>query len=477
VSNKSHNPYKLLPFKSSSTWSQSLALPSDKGARYLSFMYQWERSQWADPDAARRRMFGQLDFLLHAAFKHTPHYTRTLGKIGYDPSRNLDEDIWAKVPLLLRRDIQTNAKDLTPEITPRNQQPARKVNSSGSTGTPIEILNPPIRGMLWSAATLHEHVLHNRGFDKKAAAIRVMKKTALGDQGSTMETWGTPFTEVFETGPATLFDIHQDPELQADWLIRENPSYLLLFPSSLEALLPILKDRRADLPALEHFRTISEQLPAALREEVFNQTGRRIVDIYSAQEIGYIAFQCPEHDHYHLQQDLCFTEILRDDGTPCKPGEIGRVVVTDPYNFVFPLIRYDIGDFAEMGEPCPCGRTQPVINRIMGRVRNLITLPDGSRHWPMTASKKFREIAGINQFQLVQTSLESIEAKFVCDHCLTQEERSLLIGTIQDRLTYSFDVTISQVDEIARGANGKFEEFKSNVTPEMVTTRESTEPV
>ena len=88
-------------------------------------------------------------------------------------------------------------------------------------------------------------------------------------------------------------------------------------------------------------------------------------------------------------------EILNDDGTPCAPGEIGRVVVTALQNFATPLIRYEVGDYAEASAPCPCGRGLPVIRRIMGRVRNLLVLPDGKKIWPAFGSRGLTEIAPI----------------------------------------------------------------------------------
>jgi len=58
-------------------------------------------------------------------------------------------------------------------------------------------------------------------------------------------------------------------------------------------------------------------------------------------------------------------------------GQVGRVVVTDLHNFATPLIRYDLGDYAEMADTCPCGRGLPALKRIMGRRRNMVRLPDG----------------------------------------------------------------------------------------------------
>ena len=62
-------------------------------------------------------------------------------------------------------------------------------------------------------------------------------------------------------------------------------------------------------------------------------------------------------------------EILDEAGRPCGPGETGRVVLTDLHNFATPLIRYEIGDYAEAAGPCPCGRGLPVATRLRGQRR------------------------------------------------------------------------------------------------------------
>jgi phenylacetate-CoA ligase len=64
---------------------------------------------------------------------------------------------------------------------------------------------------------------------------------------------------------------------------------------------------------------------------------------------------------------VIYAEILDDADRPCAPGEVGRVVVSTLHNYAMPLFRYDLGDLAEVGPPCECGRTLPVLNRIVGR--------------------------------------------------------------------------------------------------------------
>lgn len=52
-------------------------------------------------------------------------------------------------------------------------------------------------------------------------------------------------------------------------------------------------------------------------------------------------------------------ELLAPDSSDyVKPGEIGRVVITDLYNRSMPLIRYDTGDFAVSHDDSSCVRIE-----------------------------------------------------------------------------------------------------------------------
>jgi phenylacetate-coenzyme A ligase PaaK-like adenylate-forming protein len=71
-----------------------------------------------------------------------------------------------------------------------------------------------------------------------------------------------------------------------------------------------------------------------------------------------------------VQSESVLLEIVDDAGRACAPGRAGRVVVTSLHNFATPLIRYELGDLAEFGAPCACGRSLPVISRVLGRSRS-----------------------------------------------------------------------------------------------------------
>jgi phenylacetate-CoA ligase len=246
----------------------------------------------------------------------------------------------------------------------------------------------------------------------------------------------------------------------AVWLRRFDPHYLLTYPSVAEALMNEFGDASAKPPSLEEIRLISEPLSPGLEERLRKEWGVRVSEIYSANEVGYIAFRCAEHGKLHVQSEVVLVEILDEAGSSCVAGQTGRVVVTPLHNLATPLIRYDLGDYATVGEPCLCGRELPVIDNVLGRVRNLVRTPDGRRYWPV-ALGQFRSMASVRQFQYVQTAPDAIELRLVLNRPLTEEEHGQAVELVRTALSYPFRVEIVPVSEIERGPTGKFEEFLS----------------
>lgn len=207
---------------------------------------------------------------------------------------------------------------------------------------------------------------------------------------------------------------------------------------------------------------MGETVTPALRLSCAEVLGVPLVDHYSSQEVGYVALQCPESGQYHVMAENVLVEVLDDAGRPCAPGEVGRVVVSSLHNLATPMLRYELRDYAEQGAPCPCGRGLPTLARILGRSRNLLRLPDGTRRWPVVGFYHYRDVAPVTQYQLIQHSVEEIEVRLVVERPLRGAEEAALTGIIHKSLGHPFRLRFSYFEgEIPRGPSGKFEEFLS----------------
>jgi phenylacetate-CoA ligase len=181
-------------------------------------------------------------------------------------------------------------------------------------------------------------------------------------------------------------------------------------------------------------------------------------DVYGCEEVGYLALQCPRHDHYHVQSESVLVEILDDEGRPVPPGEMGWVVVTPLVNFAMPLLRYRIGDLAEVGPPCPCGRGLPVLARVPGRRRGQVLRPDGTRAFPDTGAL-WDAIEDVDQIQVVQTGPLAVEVRYSGGRAVAPGEEPAIVARVQAALGYAFPITLRRLPVLRRQANGKYETF------------------
>ena len=268
-----------------------------------------------------------------------------------------------------------------------------------------------VTGLHFRAINLRYHLWHRRDFTQ--ATARVARQNS-GDSGDRPAHWGICF------GPAPLFgfDVTRPVDEQIAWLKTRSAAYLLTYPSNLIALLERSRETGFRPAGLRQVSTLGELLPDGVRELCRTVWDVPLVDAYSAQEVGMIALQCPDHPHYHVQSESLVVEIVDDTGAPCRAGETGRVIITDLHNFATPLVRYAVGDHATVGGPCPCGRGLPVIERVLGRTRNMLTLPDGGRIWPVL-NPVFEDLTlPIRQLQLVQRTPAEIDVSLVVDRPL-----------------------------------------------------------
>ncbi len=426
------------------------AITDDRAAQALALQFQFEQSQWWPPEQLQAQQLKQFESVFRHAVTTVPYYRERFSGFA-DVST---WDAYRRLPLSSRRDVQDAGSAMHSDAPPAAHGSVRSTGSSGSMGRPLLTRSTGWTQMLWNAFLLRDHLWHRRDLSGKLAAIR--SKTGEGR----LDQWGDA-TLPFVTGPSVVRGLSADLDEQLQWLVREDPDYLISFATNIQALARRSRELGLHLPRLREVRTYGEMLRPDARADVREIWGVEIVDSYSSEELGYIALQCPECESYHVQAENLIVEVLDESGEPCRPGETGQIVVSTLHNFAMPLLRYANGDYAEVGAPCRCGRGLPRLSRIVGRQRNMVVRPDGVRHWPSFPSEKWRDVAPIVQIQLVQDAIDHIEARLVLRRALAGDEGARLIAVLQDCLDYPFNITLSQVDDIPRSAGNKYEDFVS----------------
>ena len=415
---------------------------------------QLEVTQWQGPDVLAAGQIHQLKLLVGHLELHSRHFRERLRDAGLAREDLLVPGGLQRLPVLTRRVLQS-AENIYCEVLPVGHLPTYDNRTSGSTGEPVMVRRTAVNGLDWLAMTLRDHLWHRRDFRERFCTIR----THITELGITPD-WGPPVNWLFASGALLGIPIATDIDRQIELILEFKPLFLLLYPSNLAGIV----GQGVRLPSIRQVLTVGETLSPETREAAQSLFGTPVNDTYSSQELGTIAIQCPVSRLYHVMAETLIVEILNGDGTACREGETGRVVATDFRNFATPLIRYDIGDVAQVGPPCPCGRGLPTLSRIFGRERNLVLMPDGMRHWPFLGAAKIREIEPIMQFQFIQDGRDSIELRLVTKRVLSPQEEGDLKARVQTALGFAFQVRFTYFPtKIPTGPNGKFEEFVCRV--------------
>lgn len=446
-------------------------LPEPRALLQLAMQHQLDQSQWWPAEHMLARQLEQVRALLLHAATHSPYYRERLAREGLGVPERLDADFLRRIPISTRADLQAAGENLVARHIPPSHGRASFKTTSGSTGRPLRFALTEATHAIWRAHTLREHLWQSRDFSGKLGAIRFVPSPtdALAPQGQPSADWGDSISDVFATGGASLVNVTSPLPAQLEWLLRERPDVLVSMPSALVALARHAARAGTRLPPVRELRTVGEKLTAETRAYLAEAWQAKVTDIYSCEEAGYLALQCPEHGNLHVQSECVLLEIVDAAGAPCPPGKRGRVIVTSLANFATPLIRYELGDIAEFGPPCPCGRGLPVLREVHGRTRGRLLLPNGEDRTPrlgeLAIGEAFGASAGLRQIRCIQHSLERLELQVAAERAFTEAEKAQLVAILLKYLGHPFEVEVTFHAEIQRGPTGKLDSFECRVEP------------
>jgi phenylacetate-CoA ligase len=413
---------------------------------------QTERLSTAELDSLQRARLGDL---ARHAVQYSPHFARRLKEAKLTANDLAEPGGLQALAPLTREQIISASESLFCRAVPPKHGRVQSATTSGSTGQPVTIRSTDYCQLHWQATVLRVHLWHRRDFGDRLAVLR-----ANTEKDHDQPSWGPPCNLLFRTGPFAARPVRHSVDELVWWLTHFRPQQLLALPSCLAGIVAELERTGRRLPDLRSVRTLSETVSDGLRAEVWRVLGLNVQDGYSSMEGGIIAAQCPDAGTYHVSEHLIL-EVVDPDGRACAPGQTGRILLTHLGNYATPLIRYEIGDYAEAGTPCLCGRTMRPLRRIMGRERNLVLLPDGTRHWPIFGFQRWAEIFPVRQFQFIQSDRHAITARMYAHGRPSVAQEAKLVELIQAGLGHPFTIHFEwQKEPLARQPGGKFEEFR-----------------
>ncbi len=243
-----------------------------------------------------------------------------------------------------------------------------------------------------------------------------------------------------------------DDYVQALWRFR--PGWLLGYAMSLGLLARMIRAQGRPVPPLRAVITISEPLWPHDRDALEAVFGCRVYEEYGMVENVLYAVECP-HGRLHVHPDAGIIEILRPDGTPCEPGEMGEIVATGLLRMFQPLLRYRTGDCATWAaDPCECGRPTAVLARVDGRRDDILVTPEGRRVSRIHAI--FVHQTRVREAQVIQDAVDHIRIRVVPMGGFNAGDEADIRGQVHRIMGPHVRVTVERVERIERGSSGKF---------------------
>jgi phenylacetate-CoA ligase len=333
-------------------------------------MRSWDPRIEEMPLAELKKMqYKLLKTLVYRLYSFSPFYHRRMeeARVHPDDIRTL-EDI-TRLPFMYKADLRDNYPD---RIFLASQDDLVRYHvSSGTTGKPTVVGYTEKDLENWTNSIARALVSCGIG---RGDVLQVSYGYGLFTGGLGLhygaERVGATVIPTSVGNTERQIELMQDLHATA---IACTPSYLLHIGEVAEKMGVSIKNDTGLKAGILGAEPWSEKM----RQRIQEWLGIQAYDIYGTSELsGPMFIECSEQKGFHVWGDLAFVEIL-DPSTqePLGPGERGEMVITMLQKEAMPMIRFRIGDISSIEEdPCPCGRTHPRVQRISGRVDDMLII-------------------------------------------------------------------------------------------------------
>jgi len=125
---------------------------------------------------------------------------------------------------------------------------------------------------------------------------------------------------------------------------------------------------------------------------------------------------------------------------------------------LMPFIRYRLED---LGTPssakCSCGRTQPLINKIEGRVADFLITPEGNLVSGISLTDHFAgHIPGVAQIQIVQEQVDLLTLHIVKEDIFGTHSQEKIAHLVKEFFGEKMRYRFVFMNKIPQEASGKY---------------------
>lgn len=424
------------------------------GGEFDSFVEDFkEREDWS-PVRMEDYLTRELRKILRMAFREVPYYRETWSKLGLLEAdlASITPQTLSRLPVAKKEPLRRDPHSFVSERIPRRRY--KIYHSSGSTGTPVSaICTARDRRRFYAAREA-------RSFNWADVSIR-MPRSMIGGRMVVPDTdsRGPFFRHNWAERQLYFSAFHiSPPNIQAyvQALNRYQPPVMTGYASAHYFLAKMMRDQ--DLTLRYQPQAIilgSEKLTPEMKKIIQDAFQARAYEEYGAVENCMLGTEC-EYGRLHIHPDFGIVEIIKEDGQPAAPGEVGRILCTGLLNHTQPLVRYEIGDLGVWsGKSCPCGRNHlPVLEELVGRMEDAIIGPDGREM--VRFHGIFIDLPHVIEGQIVQETRSDYIVNIVPAEGFGDPERQQVVERMRQRLGKDIRVRVELLEDIPRTRAGKY---------------------
>lgn len=406
----------------------------------LYFLKKALKQQWMKPEELEKLQEKRLKALIKHTYQNVIFYRKKWKSSGIRPEDIKSLKDLKKLPIIKRDEVVRNYNYFIAE----NYRLLYKLGkvliktTSGTLGTPMKMIFDEVGEDYLEGIYLRTFLSLGYNIRKPLAYY-----------------WHEPFKEKFYNHlgflKKNLISTKLNEEEQIKILQNLNPEYICYFPSSLFSISKkVLNENMKIRP--KFIATQGEILSNKMRKLIQTAFNAPVYDFYATTETGITAWECKERSGYHINSDNVIMNFVYGD-EEVSSGECGSIILTSLMNYIFPLIRYEIGDLGiPLNEKCSCGRCLPLMKGIEGRIKDIPDL-EKKVFIPKFLIDSIADMPLIYKFKFVQYNKNYLEVRIVPLEKLSSD----YIEKIKKRIkkVLKINIRINIVNEIQKEKTGK----------------------
>jgi len=401
------------------------------------------KSQWRSRDEIREYQNRKLTKLIQHIYHNIPYYHTIMKNKGIAPHDIRSVDDLKHLPILTKELIKKNAREIV--FKGMNKRGLKKVMTGGTTGERLSLFRDRtsriwehaalLRGWSWARYNIGDTMVEFTIYNNKSMLGSIQSKLL---------------------NSYSFFALAKAEEIlnNLEKVKSLKPDCITGLASSLYNIATLMGKYHINSVRVPILFSYGEMLHDYQRKVLADTFNGKVYDYYGSNEIGSIAYDC-EYNKKHITDEHVIFETISSNGINVNktPGDI---VLTDLDNYAMPFIRYKIGDVGTLlDNQCECGRGLRMLASLDGRSQEFLKTMDGHYVPGVYFPPRFRQLKGIEQFQIIQPDINNINLKIVKNDLFSANEVNTMILMIKEKLGEEVNVSVEECASIPMTSRGK----------------------